>query len=68
MTAGRVIIELFSPHSFFLNARFGPYHLGLEYQANVEVGGWVPSTYGPSVAMPNACAIWDWSLVRPKKA
>lgn len=33
---GRVIFELFAPHDFFLNARYGPYYLGIEYQADME--------------------------------
>ncbi|CAN7149309.1 VOC family protein [Phenylobacterium sp. LjRoot225] len=33
---GRVIIELFAPHAFLLNARYGPHYLGVEYQADVD--------------------------------
>jgi catechol 2,3-dioxygenase-like lactoylglutathione lyase family enzyme len=29
---GGVIIELFAPHEFLLNARYGPHFLGVEYQ------------------------------------
>jgi hypothetical protein len=29
---GRVLFELFAPHVFLLNARFGPHYLGVEYQ------------------------------------
>jgi len=32
---GRAIFELFVPHEYLLNARFGPYHLGVEYQADM---------------------------------
>jgi catechol 2,3-dioxygenase-like lactoylglutathione lyase family enzyme len=34
---GRVIFELFVPHVFLLNARYGPHHLGIEYQANMAM-------------------------------
>ena len=34
---GRVIFELFVPHAWLLNSRFGPHYLGLEYQADMEV-------------------------------
>lgn len=33
---GRVIIELFAPHDFLLNARYGPHYLGIEYQADMD--------------------------------
>jgi catechol 2,3-dioxygenase-like lactoylglutathione lyase family enzyme len=32
---GRVIIELFAPHAFLLNARYGAHYLGVEYQADM---------------------------------
>lgn len=32
---GQVIIELFAPHAFLLNARYGPHYLGVEYQADM---------------------------------
>jgi Glyoxalase/Bleomycin resistance protein/Dioxygenase superfamily len=32
ITIGTVIFELFVPHNFLLNARFGPHYIGLEYQ------------------------------------
>ena len=34
---GGVLFELFAPHAFLLNARYGPHYLGLEYQADMEV-------------------------------
>jgi len=33
---GRVIFELFSPHEFLLNARYGPHYVGVEYQADMD--------------------------------
>jgi hypothetical protein len=33
---GGVIIELFSPEAFLLNARHGPHFLGVEYQADMD--------------------------------
>jgi catechol 2,3-dioxygenase-like lactoylglutathione lyase family enzyme len=33
---GGVLIEIFAPHSFLLNMRYGPFDLGLEYQADME--------------------------------
>jgi len=33
---GRVIFELFVPSAWFLNARYGPHYLGIEYQADLE--------------------------------
>lgn len=33
---GRVIFEIFVPHEFLLNARYGPHYVGIEYQANME--------------------------------
>ncbi len=36
MEIGRVIIELFVPHAFLLNSRYGPHYLGIEYQADVD--------------------------------
>ena len=33
---GRVIIELFVPHAFLLNSRYGPHYLGVEYQADMD--------------------------------
>ena len=33
---GRVIFELFVPHDFLLNARYGPHFLGVEYQADMN--------------------------------
>jgi hypothetical protein len=32
---GRVLFELFVPHAYLLNARYGPHYLGVEYQANM---------------------------------
>jgi len=32
LVIGTVIIELFAPEDFFLHRRYGPHHLGLEYQ------------------------------------
>jgi hypothetical protein len=34
---GRVLFELFVPHVYLLNARYGPHYLGVEYQANMAV-------------------------------
>jgi catechol 2,3-dioxygenase-like lactoylglutathione lyase family enzyme len=34
---GRVLFELFFPHAYLLNSRYGPHYLGVEYQANMEV-------------------------------
>lgn len=34
---GRVILELFEPPAFLLNARYGPHYLGIEYQADMDV-------------------------------
>jgi hypothetical protein len=34
MTIGTVIFELFVPHNFLLNARFGPHYVGIEYQVS----------------------------------
>ena len=33
---GRVIFEIFVPHDFLLNARYGPHYLGVEYQADMD--------------------------------
>lgn len=33
---GRVIFELFVPHDFLICARYGPHHLGLEWQADMD--------------------------------
>jgi catechol 2,3-dioxygenase-like lactoylglutathione lyase family enzyme len=33
---GRVIFELFVPHEFLLNARYGAHYVGIEYQANMD--------------------------------
>ena len=33
---GRVIFEIFVPHEFLLNARYGTHFLGVEYQANMK--------------------------------
>jgi catechol 2,3-dioxygenase-like lactoylglutathione lyase family enzyme len=33
---GGVIFELFAPHAFLLNARYGPHYLGVEYQADMD--------------------------------
>lgn len=33
---GQVIFELFVPHQWLTNARYGPHHVGLEYQADVD--------------------------------
>lgn len=32
VTLGGVMFELFSPHEYLLNARFGPHYVGVEYQ------------------------------------
>jgi len=41
---GRVIFELFVPHDFLLNARYGAHYVGIEYQANMdEVRGAIAS-------------------------
>jgi catechol 2,3-dioxygenase-like lactoylglutathione lyase family enzyme len=34
---GRVLFELFAPHAYLLNSRYGPHYLGVEYQADMEV-------------------------------
>lgn len=34
---GGAIIELFVPEAYLLNARYGPFHLGVEYQADMDV-------------------------------
>jgi hypothetical protein len=34
---GRVIFELFVPHEYLLNARYGPHYVGVEYQADMDV-------------------------------
>ena len=36
MAFGDVIFEFFVPHQFLTNARFGPHHVGLEYQADMD--------------------------------
>src|SRR5579863_2999439 len=33
---GRVIFELFVPHDFLLNARYGAHYVGIEYQADLN--------------------------------
>ncbi|TAL04553.1 MAG: hypothetical protein EPO08_01055 [Rhodospirillaceae bacterium] len=33
---GRVIFELFVPHDFLLNFRYGPHYVGVEYQADMD--------------------------------
>jgi catechol 2,3-dioxygenase-like lactoylglutathione lyase family enzyme len=33
---GRVIFEVFVPHEFLLNARYGPHYVGVEYEANMD--------------------------------
>ena len=33
---GRVIFELFVPHQFLLNSRYGPHYVGVEYEANMD--------------------------------
>jgi catechol 2,3-dioxygenase-like lactoylglutathione lyase family enzyme len=33
---GQVLFELFAPHEFLLNARYGPHYVGIEYQADME--------------------------------
>jgi catechol 2,3-dioxygenase-like lactoylglutathione lyase family enzyme len=33
---GCVIFELFVPHDFLLNARYGPHYVGIEYQADMD--------------------------------
>lgn len=33
---GRVIFEVFVPHEFLLNARYGPHYVGIEYQADMD--------------------------------
>jgi hypothetical protein len=37
ITFGDVIFEIFCPHGFLLNARYGPHYIGLEYQADMTV-------------------------------
>ena len=32
MDVGRVLFQLFAPHDFFLFTRYGPHHLGVEFQ------------------------------------
>jgi hypothetical protein len=34
---GRVIFELFVPHEYLLNARYGPHYVGVEYQADMDI-------------------------------
>lgn len=34
---GCVLFELFVPHAYLLNARYGPHYLGVEYQASMAV-------------------------------
>jgi hypothetical protein len=34
---GRALIEIFVPHDFLLNSRYGPHFVGLEYQADMDV-------------------------------
>lgn len=34
---GRVLFELFVPHAYLLNSRYGPHYLGVEYQADMQV-------------------------------
>lgn len=36
VSIGRVILELFVPHEFLLNSRYGPHFLGIEYQADMD--------------------------------
>jgi hypothetical protein len=33
---GRVIVQMFAPHHFLLNARYGPHEVGVEYQADMD--------------------------------
>src|SRR5579871_2969374 len=33
---GRGIMELFVPYDFLVSARYGPHHVGVEYQADIE--------------------------------
>lgn len=37
ITFGDVIFEIFCPHEFLLNSRYGPHFIGLEYQADMKV-------------------------------
>jgi hypothetical protein len=37
MEMGRVLFELFVPHAYLLNSRYGPHYLGVEYQADMQV-------------------------------
>jgi len=37
VTFGDVIFEIFCPHEFLLNSRYGPHFIGLEYQADMKV-------------------------------
>lgn len=34
---GYVLFELFVPHEYLLNARYGPHYVGIEYRANMDV-------------------------------
>jgi catechol 2,3-dioxygenase-like lactoylglutathione lyase family enzyme len=34
---GRVIFEIFAPHEYLLNSRYGPHYLGIEYQADMDM-------------------------------
>jgi hypothetical protein len=34
---GRVIFELFVPHEYLLNARYGPHYIGVEYRADMDL-------------------------------
>ena len=36
MSFGDVLFEIFVPEAYLLNARYGPFHLGIEYQADIE--------------------------------
>lgn len=47
---GRVIIELFVPHTFLLNSRYGPHYLGIEYQADLDEVREVLATRGIRIA------------------
>jgi catechol 2,3-dioxygenase-like lactoylglutathione lyase family enzyme len=44
--AGRVLFELFAPHAYLLNSRYGPHFLGVEYQAEMEVVREVVADHG----------------------
>lgn len=54
---GRVIFELFAPHAFLLNARYGPHYLGVEHQADMDEVREVVAAHGVRIVRDIGAAL-----------